>query len=130
MSPSTPIPPEKRGVAAVLFTLLGFVAGALGMFGGLAILHAPISHDSGTSGAEHSALDILRDHLPLPETDCGIGDILGPAITGSSYVQVVCDYGPGGVPSRVEYALFHDTISANRQFDAKVKSLNLQNMNP
>jgi hypothetical protein len=129
MSPSAPIPPEKRGVAAVLFTLVGFVAGALGMFGGLALLHAPVSHDSSTSGAEHSALDILRDHLPSPAKDCGIGDIVGPAITASSYASVVCDKGPGGALPQVEYVLFHDTISANRQFDAVVTS-HPRTMNP
>ncbi len=126
MSLSAPIPPGKRGVAAVLFTLLGFVTGALGMFGGLALLHSPVSRDEGTSsGAGVSAEQILRDHLPPSMSHCATGNIRGRAIADSAYAMVVCD-NPGGTPSKVEYALFHDTIAVNDLFDAKVRSLNLK----
>jgi hypothetical protein len=126
MSPSAPIPPEKRGVAVVLFTIFGFLAGALGMFGGLVVLHAPVLHNKGaSSGAAISAEDILREHLPPWASHCPVGNRGGDPIAGSAYASVICDYGARGIPSKVEYALFHDTIAANGQIDAIVKSLKL-----
>jgi hypothetical protein len=119
MSPSAPIPPEKRGVAAVLFTLLGFVAGALGMFGGLAVLHARVLHDTGTSsGAQHAVLQILTEHLPS-ESNCRPDNIKGPSVSNSAYAMVVCDGFPGGTPLKVEYALFHDEVAINDFFTSE-----------
>jgi hypothetical protein len=127
MRHSTSLPPGKRGVASVLFTLLGFITGALGMFGGLALLHAPVMRDEGmSSGGEISAEHILRDHLPPSVSDCPTGDIRGDSIAGSAYVSVICEDVPSATPSKVEYALFHDAIAVNDLFDAKVTSLGLE----
>jgi hypothetical protein len=125
MSPSAPIPPEKRGVSAVLFTLLGFVAGALGMFGGLAVLHARVLHNTGSSsGAAVSAEDILREHLPPSLRHCTTGDIKGESVRNSAYAMVVCDNIPDGTPTRVEYALFHDETAMNEFFNTEVTGPN------
>jgi hypothetical protein len=122
MSPRTRIPPGKTGVAGVLFTMLGFVAGALGMFGGLALLHAPVlSRDGGMpSSAGTSIEQALRDHLPPSMRDCPPDNVRGDTIARSSYAMVLCTR--PGTPSMVEYALIHDKVAMKEIFDVEKSS--------
>jgi hypothetical protein len=122
-------PAGRRGAGSVLYTLVGFVAGCVAMFGSLSLLHADaVQRSQGSSGSASagslaspsdgsenatSVEDVLRMHIPER--------IIGSCQVGSSrdvqsfaYTSVVCN--PGDPVEEVQYSTFHDAVAMRTEY--------------
>jgi hypothetical protein len=62
-------PPTRRGASSVLYTLVGFVAGCVAMFGSLALLHAEAVPGAAECSMSASIDGTIEDVLGRPTPD-------------------------------------------------------------
>jgi hypothetical protein len=127
-----PGPPARRGAASVLFTLVGFVAGCVAMFGSLSLLHAeavqPGKAGQGSPSIAPSMDDTaaLLEHIPPAiRPSCTQGNLRSAATQDSIYASVVCQQQIQGVPVQVQYMSVHDAIALRDLFNAQVDQNNI-----
>jgi hypothetical protein len=125
--------PARRGAASVLFTLVGFVAGCVAMFGSLSLLHAeavqPGKADQGSPSTAPSMDDTaaLLEHIPPAiRPSCTQGNLRSAATQDSIYASVVCQQQIQGVPVQVQYMSVHDAIALRGLFDTQVDQNGIQ----
>jgi hypothetical protein len=129
-------PPARRGVSSVLFTLVGFVAGCVAMFGSLALLHAELrpgqaEPSSSSIVPSMDATAALREHIPPAiEPSCQPGNLRYEATNDSVYASVVCSRQIQGATVQVQYMSVHDKIALVDLFRGQLDQSGIQHVAP
>lgn len=122
-----PTPPARRGASSVLFTLVGFVAGCVAMFGSLALLHAEAVRPGklGSSSASlvpsmDATAELLEHVPPAIRPSCAPGNLRPAATRDSIYASVICQQDVEGGSVQVQYMSVHDAIALRDLFQAQL----------
>jgi hypothetical protein len=114
-----------------LFTLVGFVAGCVAMFGSLALLHAELRPGQ----AEPSSSSIvpsmdstaaLLEHVPPEIRPCQQENLREEATKDSIYASVVCQQPIQGDVVQVQYMSVHDKIALVDLFRTQLELNDIQ----
>jgi hypothetical protein len=114
-----------------LFTLVGFVAGCVAMFGSLALLHAelrpgPAESSSSSIVPSMDTTAALLEHVPPEIRPCQQENLREEATKDSIYASVVCQQPILGDVVQVQYMSVHDRIALASLFTAQLEVNHIQ----